>query len=56
MQKLQVALHEFDVEGVATNIPFLRRLIAHPAYIEGEFTTAFVPQFLEEEQNAPVTA
>jgi acetyl-CoA carboxylase biotin carboxylase subunit len=56
VQKLQVALHEFDVEGVATNIPFLRRLIAHPAYIEGEFTTAFVPQFLEEEQNAPVTA
>jgi acetyl-CoA carboxylase biotin carboxylase subunit len=48
VRKLQVALAEFEVAGVATNIPFLRRLVAHPSYEAGEFTTAFVPQFLAE--------
>ncbi|MFQ3588287.1 MAG: acetyl-CoA carboxylase biotin carboxylase subunit, partial [Fimbriimonadaceae bacterium] len=28
--KLQTALYEFEVEGITTNIPFLRRLVAHP--------------------------
>ena len=44
--KLQTALHEFEVEGIATNIPFLRRLIASDEYMRGEFDTGFVPRFL----------
>jgi acetyl-CoA carboxylase, biotin carboxylase subunit len=47
--KLQAALHEFNVEGIKTNIPFLRRLIASPEYVAGEFSTGFVPRFLAEE-------
>ncbi len=47
--KLQGALHEFEVEGVATNIPFLRRLCAHQEFLEAKATTSFVPRFLSEE-------
>jgi acetyl-CoA carboxylase biotin carboxylase subunit len=47
--KLQAALHEFEVEGIATNIPFLRRLAATPSYVEGKFDTGFVPKFLDGE-------
>lgn len=49
VQKLQGALHEFEVEGIATNIPFLRRLAATPSYIEGNFDTGFIPKFLAGE-------
>lgn len=48
LAKLRTALHEFHVEGIATNIPFLRRLVADERYAEGDFTTAFVPRFLAE--------
>ncbi len=48
VRKLQVALDEFEVGGIATNIPFLRRLVAHPDYVSGEVTTQFVKRFLEE--------
>lgn len=47
VQKMQAALHEFDVQGVKTNIPFLRRLCSHEDYIAGEVNTAFVPNFLQ---------
>jgi acetyl-CoA carboxylase biotin carboxylase subunit len=43
VRKLQVALEEFQVAGIATNIPFLRRVCAHPDWMAGEFSTAFVP-------------
>ena len=48
VRKLQTALHEFEVGGIATNIPFLRRLVAHPKYLSGDIHTGFVPQFLSE--------
>ena len=47
--KLQTALYEFEVEGIVTNIPFLRRLVSHPAFVSGDVTTAFVPKMLAEE-------
>ncbi|HTQ09498.1 MAG TPA: acetyl-CoA carboxylase biotin carboxylase subunit [Fimbriimonadaceae bacterium] len=48
VRKLQSALHEFETGGIATNIPFLRRLVNTPGYAAGNFTTAFVPRFLAE--------
>ncbi len=48
VRRLQSALHEFHVGGIATNIPFLRRLCASPEWMAGDFSTAFVPQFLAE--------
>jgi len=46
--KLLVALEEFEVGGIATNIPFLRRLIASDGYRTGDFSTSYVPRFLAE--------
>lgn len=51
VKKLQTALFEFDIEGITTNIPFLRKLIAHPMYLEGQVNTGFVPRFLAETEN-----
>lgn len=46
--KLRTALHEFRVEGIATNIPFLRRLVESEEYQSGDVDTSFVPRFLAE--------
>lgn len=46
IKRLQVALAEFDVEGIKTNIPFLRRIASHEEYKSGAATTAFVPRLL----------
>lgn len=47
--KLQTALYEFEIAGIATNIPFLRRLVASEGYVSGQFDTGFVPRFLAGE-------
>lgn len=47
--RLASALHEFHVEGICTNIPFLRRLVAHPDYVAGDVHTSWVAGFLEEQ-------
>ena len=38
------ALAETEVEGVTTNLPFLRWLVAHPVVRAGEVTTAFLTE------------
>lgn len=48
VRRLQVALDEFNVEGIQTNIPFLRRLVRDNRYVTGEVSTAFVGEFLQE--------
>ncbi|MDR3690550.1 MAG: acetyl-CoA carboxylase biotin carboxylase subunit [Fimbriimonas sp.] len=48
--KLQVALREFEVSGISTNIPFLRRLVESEGYISGEFDTGYVPKFLSGDE------
>jgi acetyl/propionyl-CoA carboxylase alpha subunit len=40
--RLSAALAESSVEGVTTNLPFLRWLVAHPVVRAGEATTAFL--------------
>jgi acetyl/propionyl-CoA carboxylase alpha subunit len=39
---LRAALDDTEVEGVTTNLPFLRWLVAHPLVRAGETTTAFL--------------
>ncbi|MCH8978317.1 MAG: acetyl-CoA carboxylase biotin carboxylase subunit [Armatimonadetes bacterium] len=55
VQRLQVALAEFHVEGIKTNIPFLRRLAASPEFVSGEVDTGFVGRFLAETAEETVT-
>jgi acetyl/propionyl-CoA carboxylase alpha subunit len=49
VRNLQVALNEFHVEGIKTNISFLRRLCAHPDYVRGAVDTGYVPRFMLSE-------
>ena len=46
--KLRRALGEFRLAGVATNIEFLRRLLAHPEVVAGRLHTGFVETHLAE--------
>lgn len=48
-RKLISALHEFEIGGIATNIPFLKRLVATPEFLKGQIDTGFVPRFLDRE-------
>ena len=44
LDRLQAALDETLVEGVTTNLPFLRWLVRHPVVRAGETTTAFLTE------------
>jgi acetyl/propionyl-CoA carboxylase alpha subunit len=43
--RLRDALAETEVAGVTTNLPFLRWLVAHPAVLQGQTTTAFLTDY-----------
>jgi acetyl/propionyl-CoA carboxylase alpha subunit len=45
LERLAAALDETEVEGVTTNLPFLRWLVAHPAVRAGATTTAFLAEY-----------
>ena len=42
------ALSEFRIEGVATNIPFLRNILAHPDFLSGNIHTRWVEEHVGE--------
>ncbi|QHF03567.1 acetyl-CoA carboxylase biotin carboxylase subunit [Pseudomonas asturiensis] len=42
--RLLSMLDEFAVGGVKTNLAFLRRIIAHPAFADGQLDTGFIPR------------
>lgn len=42
--RMQRALDEFVIEGVATTIPFHKKLLRHPAFLDGNIDTHFVEQ------------
>ena len=44
LDRLADALDETEVDGVTTNLPFLRWLVAHPVVRAGEATTAFLTE------------
>jgi acetyl-CoA carboxylase, biotin carboxylase subunit len=45
INKMKRALDEFVIEGVKTTIPFHRQLMDDTAYVEGNYTTAFMDTF-----------
>lgn len=47
LAKLRTALEEYEVVGPSTNIEFLKRLSAHPAFISGEVETGFIDKHRE---------
>jgi len=46
--RLLSMLDEFVIAGVRTNLAFLRRIIAHPAFAEAELDTGFIPRYQTE--------
>ena len=49
--KMKRALDEFVIEGIKTTIPFHRQLMDHTDYIEGNYTTKFMEDFVIESPN-----
>jgi len=49
ISKMKRALDEFVIEGVKTTIPFHRQLMDDPDYIAGNYTTAFMDDFVIQE-------
>ncbi len=45
IKKMQRALDEFIVEGIKTTVPFHQRLMKHPEFRAGNFTTKFLETF-----------
>jgi acetyl-CoA carboxylase, biotin carboxylase subunit len=43
--KMRRALHEFVIDGVKTTIPFHKKLMDNPDFIEGNYTTKFMESF-----------
>jgi len=45
--RARAALRRYAVLGIRTNIPFLLRVLAHPAFAAGDVSTAFIDEHLE---------
>lgn len=45
INKMKRALDEFIIEGIKTTIPFHRKLMDHPDYVAGNYTTKFMEDF-----------
>ncbi|NOX89014.1 MAG: acetyl-CoA carboxylase biotin carboxylase subunit [Calditrichaeota bacterium] len=50
------ALKEYQLSGIKTNIPFLIRILQHPAFISGELSTTFIDEHRSELFKQPVTS
>jgi acetyl-CoA carboxylase biotin carboxylase subunit len=46
--RMQRALSEYRVLGIRTTLPFLERVLAHPAFVKGEIDTSFVEKVFAE--------
>ena len=40
--RMRRALDEYVVRGIETNLPFHRRCVRHPSFLEGEYDTGFI--------------
>jgi acetyl-CoA carboxylase biotin carboxylase subunit len=54
--RLVRALDEFDVQGIATSLPFLRWLLRQPEFIEARFHTEFLDELLQRRAGTSFTA
>jgi acetyl-CoA carboxylase, biotin carboxylase subunit len=52
IRRARRCLDEMVVEGIRTNIPFLRRIVNNPDFIRGDFDTGFVGRLLAERASA----
>jgi 3-methylcrotonyl-CoA carboxylase alpha subunit len=43
LQRMRLALSQYQIVGLVTNTAFLKQVVDHPAFIKGEVTTSFIP-------------
>lgn len=48
IERLKRALDELVVEGIETSIPFHRAMVRNPQFRQGDFSTNFIEEWLEE--------
>jgi 3-methylcrotonyl-CoA carboxylase alpha subunit len=48
IRRLDLALRDYEVAGLSTNIEFLKRLCRTPAFVEGDVETGFVDRWKDE--------
>jgi acetyl-CoA carboxylase, biotin carboxylase subunit len=48
ISRMARALNEFEIEGIATNIPMQKKIIAHPVFRQGSYGTGFIAEVLKE--------
>jgi acetyl-CoA carboxylase, biotin carboxylase subunit len=44
VERLRRALGEYDIQGLTTNLEFLKRLVDVPSFIEGRYDTGFIEE------------
>jgi acetyl-CoA carboxylase biotin carboxylase subunit len=52
LRRARRCLDEMVIEGIRTNLPFLRRIINNPDFVRGDFDTGFVGRLLAERASA----
>ena len=59
IEKMKLAIQDYEIEGIETTLEFGKYAITHPAFRSGNFDTQFVekymPGFLENEDNVNTT-
>ncbi|KAL8351528.1 hypothetical protein RB601_000487 [Gaeumannomyces tritici] len=48
IRRLELALREYEVVGLSTNIEFLKRLCRSPAFVEGDLDTGFIERWRDD--------
>lgn len=49
IQRMIEAIDQYQIEGVATTLPFGKFVMEHPAFLEGRFDTGFVKKYFRPE-------
>jgi propionyl-CoA carboxylase alpha chain len=44
IEKMRVALNDFVIRGIHSNIPFQAALLQHPRFVNGDITTGFIAE------------
>ncbi len=53
IQRMLRALSEYQVCGIKTTIPFFKRILLHPRFCAGNYTTHFISSLEKESDGAP---
>jgi acetyl-CoA carboxylase, biotin carboxylase subunit len=48
LDRMHRALAEYEISGIKTSIPFLKKVFEHPAFRQGKFTTRFIEEYQQD--------